>query len=133
MNIDKKLKELELEFLHGVPVSLNDDMIEQIKQVFKEAGWLPIEGAIAKYFEAGGSKNYYVVSQDCMDKQMANMMTGREWYEKFELLAPEQLTEADKLDFNLHDDDPEGNCYYAYNCAIGDMKRAAKKASGLKD
>lgn len=53
------------------------------------------------------------------------------WYDRFEASAPKQLTEADNLDFNLHDDDPKGNCYYAYNCAIDDMKRAVKKAVGL--
>lgn len=59
------------------------------------------------------------------------LMTGQEWLDRFIALAPRQLTKADNLDFNLHDDDPEGNCYYAYNCAIGEMKRAARKAAGL--
>ena len=62
--------------------------------------------------------------------EQAGYVTGQEWYKKFEEKAPKQFTESDKLDFNLHDDDPEGNCYYAYNCAIAEMCKAAKRVVG---
>lgn len=42
-------------------------------------------------------------------------------------VTPTQLTTADNLNFELHDDDPKGNCYYAYNCAVAEMKEATKR------
>ena len=37
--LEDKLLDLDLEFLHGVPVNLNREMVEQIKQVFKDEGY----------------------------------------------------------------------------------------------
>lgn len=36
-NIDTRLRKLEVEFLHGVPVKLPESAIAQIKQLIKEA------------------------------------------------------------------------------------------------
>jgi hypothetical protein len=45
-------------------------------------------------------------------------------------ITPKQLTEADNLDFTLYEAEPKGNCYYAYNCAVAEVKKA-KKDLGL--
>lgn len=37
--LEEKLLDLDLEFLHGVPVNLTKEMVEQIKQIFKDEGY----------------------------------------------------------------------------------------------
>lgn len=95
--------------------------LAEIKAVFQEEGWLSPETVS----EIGKRKLDF--------GHRWGMLTGQEWYGKFRALAPEKLTEADELDFNLHDDDPEGNCYFAYNCAIDEMAKAAKRAAGIAE
>lgn len=125
-DLEEKLKKLELdrhdfEEVNWGYVRLSTEQIEQIKQAFKDAGYEPPQTRWV-------GRRYDVFVKPIIPK---GYMTNQEWYDRFVALSPKQLTETDKLDFSLHDDDPEGNCYYAYNCAIAEMKSAAKKASGL--
>lgn len=97
--------------------------IEQISQAFKDAGWAP------------RTEREVQVSPVVWPPKGLNtkLMTGKEWYDRFMELAPRQLTAADELDFNLHDDDPEGNCYYAWNCAVAGIDKAARRAAGMEE
>lgn len=61
-DIDDKLRELDLEFLHGVPVHLNEGMVAQIKQAFAD------EENTKGTFKSVDGGDYH------------KMMTGAEWY-----------------------------------------------------
>lgn len=65
-SLQDKLKEIDIEFLHGVPVHLPDSAIQQITDAFIADGWLPPENG-GKVWEVGQS-----------------LMTGEEWHKKFE-------------------------------------------------
>lgn len=89
---------------------------EPIKQAFIDAGWLPIEPAVRKYLEAGGDKNYYVISQEYVDK---HCMTGQEWHDQF------------MKHFEAEFEYPANNPVLAGQEIKRAVAEAAKKATGL--
>lgn len=65
-DLDEKLKETK--HLECPGHAIGPDCIEQIKQAFVEAGWIPIREGVDKYLKSGGDQKYYVVGQDWYDK-----------------------------------------------------------------
>jgi hypothetical protein len=87
MSIDDKLRGLEIEFLHGVPVHLPYEAVAQIKQLFADEGYVkPLVLEKEVFMEKG-----YVKITGSQEQQaaLANMilgnsvMTGQEWYDRF--------------------------------------------------
>jgi hypothetical protein len=79
MSLDKKLKDLDIEFLHGVPVRLPDSAIEAIKQAFIDEGWQePNEFGQVAYTTQLVDGVVNIVPEQ------ANLMTGPEWLARFE-------------------------------------------------
>jgi len=107
--------------------------MEQIEQAFHEAGYISPESAKqVQQLVNQMADNAQAMAKLPVTVREAGTMTGQKWYDRFENRAPRQLTEADKLDFTLHDDDPAGNRYYAYNCALDEARVAARFAAGLE-
>jgi hypothetical protein len=135
--LDAALKKLDLEFLAGVPVQLTDEMIEQIKQAFIDAGWrrpskaqlyyeevvkqnkrLDFYKAIDAYLDAGGPTDFVVMSRNDWQRnaKLAGLMTGQEWYDRWK-------AEAEKVEV--------GNAYHELR-VMQQLYKAAKKAAGIE-
>lgn len=100
-NLDEKLKALNIDNGYGMICSLDDDAVAEIKQAFIDAGWMSQEtaensvithtfrdasiNALDKYFAAGGDTDFVIMSQTDWER---NVMTGQEWYDKFEESMP---------------------------------------------
>jgi len=67
-DLDDKLKTLDIEFLHGVPVHLKPEHIEQIKQIFADEGYVKVPDEVQETWRTYNN--------------MAGYMTGQEWYDR---------------------------------------------------
>lgn len=121
-NLDDRLKDLDLEFLHGVAVNLTDDMVAQVKQSFADAGYIQIP--TAEKDKAG----FIHINPEGI------YMTGTYWYERFE----KELYKPPKQELPRHDDDDgeshdrffrTGGENFMYNQAV----EAAKRAAGISN
>lgn len=104
-----KLRELDLEFLPGIPVHLTDAMIAQIDQAYEGAGW--------RQLPQGAELDALVEWHD------GRLLTGQEWYGRFVKELPPQ-----GLDTVLVD----GPKLSEWSIRWLDVEKAAKKASGIK-
>jgi hypothetical protein len=109
--LQDKLQNLDLEFLHGVPVHLNDEMIAQIKQAFEEAGYVNGHDLLTWLLNrnntklANGVKQYLDYTAGHNGQPLIpETMTGPEWLDRFKAeldnLNPSMRLEAWNLVFD---------------------------------
>lgn len=94
-DINKKLKRVLDDAFATDPsgeVWLVEPIIERIKQVFKDARWLPPadtsvfeKAMVDAYLKAGGDPDLMIMSRTDWNRnrKLAGVMTGQEWYDRF--------------------------------------------------
>ena len=115
-DIDERLKKLQLSPIdnYGEYWTLSDEDVAQIKQAFADEGYVQMpQVEMITRFESGKKPELFMVNGK-------EVMTGREWYERFEKELGEPQTFA-------------GYGYDSVGYDEDDVLAAAKRASGVEE
>jgi len=124
-DLDKKLKEILLPAIHALDSDESDTLVTQIKQAFADEGYEKVEyertdqrEPVVERFGSLGELGSPKMTIHEWNKILSNkeIMTGQEWYNRFEKELETWKQYGDKVNYMWNTDT---------------VLKAAKKASGL--